>query len=183
MIDPDGAGTGEQPFLVMCSMSVETRSAATIVRHDSMQRTLVDGYEEPGAYNRTVTYVAPMSQIEALVSVSSRCSQLIRFECIHARLLEGGYGWWVSRDGQRMDYWGGASPGSGSCACGIKSTCFLKGATCNCISFNNRLIYDEGYLQDKSSLPVLRMHFGDTGETNLFDKRGYHTLGEFVCLD
>ena len=36
---------------------------------------------------------------------------------------EGGYAWWVSRDSTKMTYWGGASPGSGKCACGMNNSC------------------------------------------------------------
>ena len=39
------------------------------------------------------------------------------------KLLRDGFGWWVSRDGRRQDYWGGATPGSKKCACGMLGNC------------------------------------------------------------
>ena len=46
MIDPGGAGTGEEPFPVTCMVSPDMRSAITVVPHDSLERTLVySGYK------------------------------------------------------------------------------------------------------------------------------------------
>ena len=82
-----------------------------------------------------------------------------------------------------MNYWGGAAPGSRMCACGMEASCVTKSA-CNCASSDDDTWRsDEGYLFDKSSLPVLRVHFGDTGTLNASDKMGYYTLGELVCLE
>ena len=80
---------------------------------------------------------------------------------------EGGYAWWVSRDSTKMTYWGGASPGSGKCACGIivmRMTMFgVKTAV---------------FLTDKTELPVKQLRFGDTVHEN---EKGYHTLENFKC--
>ena len=178
MIDPDGIGSGEQPFPVTCTMSPETGSAATKVGHNSEERTHVNNHEDKGSYSRSVTYAGSMSQLRSLMSASTRCEQFIRVDCKHVRVLDLGYAWWVSRDGQRMDYWGGAAPGSGKCACGMNNTCAIAEENCNCASNDEVWRFDEGYLRDSSSLPVLRMHFGDTGSDK---EEAYHILGKLVC--
>lgn len=44
------------------------------------------------------------------------------------------FSWWVSRRNQKMDFWGGAPPGSRKCACGIRDggTCKNETFWCNC---------------------------------------------------
>ena len=31
--------------------------------------------------------------------------------------------WWVSRDGRKMNYWGGAGGSANMCACGVTNSC------------------------------------------------------------
>lgn len=42
------------------------------------------------------------------------------------------FAWWVSRSGQRMDYWAGATPGSRMCQCGVLGSCLDPTKWCNC---------------------------------------------------
>lgn len=42
------------------------------------------------------------------------------------------FAWWVSRSGQRMDYWAGATPGSRMCQCGLLGSCRDPTKWCNC---------------------------------------------------
>lgn len=83
-------------------------------------------------------------------------------------------------------YWGGSAPDSGKCACGLKSECRTGGGgvglnPCNCdssIPIEN--IFDDGYLREKDRLPVMELHFGDTG--NIGDEKwGKHILGPLRC--
>jgi len=78
-----------------------------------------------------------------------------------------------------MTYWGGASPGSGKCACGMTNSCANPSYGCNCD--NNDYVWreDSGLLTDKTSLPVKQLRFGDTGYSSR--DKGYHTLGKFKC--
>ena len=95
---------------------------------------------------------------------------------VGSRLLRSGKGWWVSRDYSKMTYWGGTSPGSGKCACGMNNTCANPQYGCNCD--DNDLVQreDSGLLTDKTKLPVKQLFFGDTGGDK---EHGYHTLGKF----
>ena len=179
-IDPDGGGTGEERFKVFCNMTMYNDNGVTVISHDSENSTLVDGYEEGGSYSRIVTYtgVNP-TQIVTLVGISRRCFQFIKFECFGVELFGRDMAWWVSRDGKKMNYWGGADPDSGKCACGMDDSCVDPDYDCNCDSEKSQWLEDSGFLSDKSTLPVTEMRFGDTGGSN---EKGYHTLGKFMCV-
>ena len=177
-IDPDGGGTGEERFKVFCYMTND--NGVTVISHDSEDATLVDGYEEGGSYSRIVTYtgVNP-TQIATLVGISRKCFQFIKFECFGVELFGRDMAWWVSRDGNKMNYWGGADPDSGKCACGMDDSCVDPKYNCNCDSEKSQWLEDSGFLSDKSTLPVSEMRFGDTGGQK---EKGYHTLGKFMCV-
>ena len=179
-IDPDGGGTGDEPFKVFCNMTMYNDNGVTVISHDSENSTLVDGYEEGGSYSRIVTYagVNP-TQIVTLVGISRRCFQFIKFECFGVELFGRDMAWWVSRDGNKMNYWGGADPDSGKCACGMDLSCADPKYDCNCDSEKSQWLEDSGFLSDKSTLPVSEMRFGDTGGQR---EKGYHTLGKFMCV-
>lgn len=89
------------------------------------------------------------------------------------------WGWWVGRTFQPMYYWGGAAPGSGKCECGLTEVgCAGNMPLCNCDSKLNET--DEGQIQHKDYLPILELHFGDTG-TAVDDKIGYHKVDKLEC--
>jgi len=178
-IDPDGAG-GLAPFTVYCDMSDENGVGVTVISHDSERRTHVNGYSGRNTYSRDIHYTgASLSQLASLTRVSSHCEQFIKYECYHSMMMKySGYAWWVSRDSNKMTYWGGASPGSGKCACGMTNSCANPSYGCNCDK--NDLVWreDSGLLTDKTSLPVKQLRFGDIGGSN---EQGYHTLGKLKC--
>ena len=189
LIDPDGKGN-LAPFIVTCDMTDKTGVGVTVVGHDSEERTLVDGCDPPGCYSRDIGYIrASLSQLVSLSEASSHCEQFIKYECFHSKLLKvnnnrkGPFGWWVSRNSTQMTYWGGAEPGSNKCACGMNNTCKIQNARCNCDQNNAKWREDCGYLNDKSTLPVTQLRFGDIGlrKNGTLDERGYHTLGKFKC--
>ena len=181
VIDPDGEG-GLLPFDVTCDMNDKNGVGVTVINHDSENRTLVDGYEEPGSYKRDINYTgASLSQLASLTTVSSHCEQFIKYECYDSVLFLScnPYGWWVSRDSTKMMYWGGASPGSSMCACGMTNSCANPADACNCVANDNVWREDSGLLTDKSHLPVKQLRFGDTGDSS---EQGYHTLGKLKCF-
>ena len=195
VIDPDGEG-GVPPYNVTCDMTDKNGVGVTVISHDSEIRTLVDGCEPPGCYKRDIKYTgASLSQLEELTRLSSRCEQFIKYECRNSQLLKNEVnkviGWWVSRNGNDMNYWGGASPGNGKqiCACGMNNSCVRPGTSlvCNCDKNDNVWREDSGLLTDKTHLPVKQLRFGDTldeNENNGEDKEhGYHTLGKLKCYD
>ena len=180
VIDPDGEG-GLAPFKVYCEMTAKNGVGVTVISHDSESRTKVrDGLSWAGAgsYSRDIHYTgASLSQLASLTRVSSHCEQFIKYECYNSRLLKNGMGWWVSRDSSKMTYWGGASPGSGKCACGMTNSCADSSYGCNCDKNDYVWREDSGLLTDKTKLPVKQLRFGDAGDGNY----GYHTLGKLKC--
>ena len=179
VIDPDGTG-GLAPFTVYCDMSDKNGVGVTAISHDSESRILVDGYKKSGSYSRDIHYTgASLSQLASLTRVSSHCEQFIKYECYESRLRKDGMAWWVSRDSSQMTYWGGASPGSGKCACGMTNSCADARYGCNCDKNDNVWREDSGLLTDKTTLPVKQLRFGDTGYSS--GDQGYHTLGKFKC--
>ena len=180
VIDPDGEG-GLAPFTVFCDMTDKSGVGVTVISHDSESRTHVKGCEEQGSYSREIHYKgASLSQLASLTRVSSQCKQFIKYECYGSGLwFNNPYGWWVSRDSAKMTYWGGASPGSGKCACGMSNSCADSSKVCNCDKNDDIWREDSGLLTDKTKLPVKQLRFGDTSGTN---EQGYHTLGKLRCF-
>jgi hypothetical protein len=166
-------------------MTSKNGVGVTVIGHDSGSRTFVDGYEPVGSYKQKIEYDISMEQIVAIMKQSKNCEQFIKYECYGSMLLGYYQGWWVSRQGSKMNYWGGAAVNSGKCACGMTNSCACgvvnscaDGGKCNCD--NNDLTWreDSGYLTDKNTLPVTELRFGDTGGSS---EKGYHTLGKLRC--
>ncbi|KAL9975071.1 hypothetical protein ACROYT_G012187 [Oculina patagonica] len=180
VIDSDGAGD-LAPFTVYCDMSDKNGVGVTVISHDSESRTHVDGYGGRGSYSRDIHYKgASLSQLASLTRVSSHCEQFIKYECHGSRIFRAGpEAWWVSRDFSKMTYWGGASPGSGKCACGMTNSCADSSYGCNCDKNDYVWREDSGLLTDKTHLPVKQLRFGDTSGSG--GQQGYHTLGKLKC--
>ena len=180
MIDPDGKG-GVTPFSVYCDMSDKGGVGVTIISHDSESRTHVGPSLcfNPGCYSKDVRYTGvSTTQLAALTRVSKNCEQFIKFECNNdVAFIESSYAWWVSRDGTRMNYWGGATGHDKMCACGVTNSCSISGR-CNCHGDSGGWREDSGLLTDKSVLPVTQIRLGDLDES---DEEGYHTLGKLKC--
>ncbi|XP_078657208.1 neurexin-4-like [Branchiostoma floridae x Branchiostoma belcheri] len=181
VIDPDGPGRGVLPMVVQCDLEKET--AITLIGHDSEARTHVKGFEKPGSYSKDVTYWNSMEQVRAVVNQSSSCKQYIKYECFNSHLWDNRqthqwYSWWVTWDGRQADYWGGASPESGKCACGETGKCRGK---CNCDANDLKWREDSGFLTHKNDLPVTQLRFGDTIGYGELKEEGYHTLGKLIC--
>ena len=179
VIDPDGEG-GLAPFTVFCDMTDKSGVGVTVISHDSESRTHVDGCENLGCYSRNIHYTgASLSQLASLTRVSSLCEQFIKYECYDSVIFRmGGMAWWVSRDSAKMTYWGGASPGSGKCACGMTNSCADSSYGCNCDKNDHVWREDGGLLTDKTKLPVKQLRFGDVNS----GEEGYHTLGKLRCF-
>ena len=177
-IYPQGLPTSPS-VQVYCDMTSKNGVGVTVIGHDSESRTLVKGYELQGTYKRKITYDIPMEQITAIINQSKNCEQFIQYECYGSAfwLSSSRHNWWVSRQGSKMNYWGGAAVNSGKCACGMTNSC-AGGGECNCDENQYTWREDSGYLTDKNTLPVTELRFGDTGGLH---ESGYHTLGKLRC--
>ena len=172
---------GLVPFAVYCDMSDKNGVGVTVISHDSEDRALVSERESPGSFQRKINYNGySKQQLVSLIDASTKCEQFIKYECFGSVLLDGDYGWWVSRDGVKMNYWGGAPPGSQKCACGVNNSCSSSLYLCNCDANDGVWGEDSGILTDKSTLPVSELRFGDTGD---WGEKGYYTLGKLKCYN
>ena len=183
IIDPDGKG-GVTQFSVYCDMSDKGGVGVTVISHDSESRTHVANIPgcsntDPGCYSKSVTYSGVNTdQLEALTRVSKNCEQLIKFECNGAvAFIQESVAWWVSRDGRKMNYWGGAGGSANMCACGVTNSC-SNGEKCNCYNSGGGWREDSGLLTDKSALPVSQIRLADLDDSG---EEGYHTLGKLKC--
>ena len=123
-----------------------------------------------------------MEQIVAIIEQSQNCEQFVKYKCHDAGFwFSAPTSWWVSRDGARMTYWGGAKPGSGKCACGMTNSCVDPKQPCNCDQNSHIWTEDSGYLTDKNTLPVTKLRFGDTSKYSGHNEIGYHTVGKLRC--
>ncbi|XP_018414297.1 PREDICTED: uncharacterized protein LOC108788893 [Nanorana parkeri] len=176
-IDPDGVDKGLPEFGVYCDMS--SQSGITVIGHNSERRIPVSPCEEPGCYKREVIYSADLAQLNALTKVSQSCEQFVRLDCRHVRFIQSGWGWWDSWDGKKMIYWGSADSAVGGCACGKTGTCAFPDKVCNCDSNDNIWRTDDGFLRDKTALPIKAVYFGDTNNFPL--EMAYHSIGKLRC--
>ena len=154
-------------------MTSKNGVGVTVIGHDSESRTLVNGYETGSSYKRKISYDISVKQIAAIIKQSRNCEQFIKYECHNSQLLAGPHGWWVSRQGSQMNYWGGAAVNSGKCASGMTNSCAAK-VNCNCDIKDNTWREDSGYLTEKNTLPVTELRISDTNDSY---EIGYHTLG------
>ena len=179
VIDPDGEG-GLAPFTVFCDMTDKSGVGMTVISHNSESRIHVSGCDSAGCYSRDIHYTgASLSQLASLTRVSSQCEQFIKYECYKSVIFAWESAWWVSRDSAKMTYWGGASPGSGKCACGMTNSCADSSEVCNCDKNDDVWREDSGLLTDKTKLPVKQLRFGDIGDSG---EQGYHTMGKLKCF-
>ncbi|XP_059490529.1 neurexin-4 isoform X2 [Neocloeon triangulifer] len=185
-IDVDGSGPLD-PFPVTCEFFADGR-VLTLVGHQNQQPIRVDGFQEPGSYSQDILYEADKYQIEALMNRSLSCHQRITYNCRHSKLFNTPatedtfrpLTWWVSKNNQKMDYWGGALPGSRSCECGIWGNCIDERKSCNCDADLDSWTSDSGDITQMEHLPVKQVRIGDTG-TPLDEKEAMYTLGPLAC--
>ena len=173
-------GRSSSGVLVRCDMTSKNGVGVTEIgheSHDEERARYISGYESPGSYKMHEYYDISMEHIVDIMRHSQNCEQFIKYQCHGSLLFNGGHGWWVSRQGWRMNYWGGAAVGSGKCACGMTNSC-AGGGKCNCDKNDREWRADSGYLTDKSTLPVTELVFGDTGASH---EKAYHTLGKLRC--
>ncbi|XP_072177280.1 uncharacterized protein [Diadema setosum] len=175
-IDPDGRNNGVDPFRVYCDMSSDGNTGIMKFEHNEAYRSRISGYESALSYSRSIRYgKISTDQVSTAADISSECYQYIKWEC-HGSYVSG-YTAWYDRSGNYKNYWGGANVDSGQCGCGSSGTC-TNSQACNCNNNDATWRVDEGYLTDKTTLPVTEIRFGDTGDGS---EEGYITLNPLYC--
>ncbi|XP_072026204.1 uncharacterized protein [Amphiura filiformis] len=177
LIDPDGPDNGVEPFAVFCDLSTGT----SIIHHDQLPlRQVPFGFEEDGEYHIPIRYNTEFHQIVALIESSLKCRQYLSLECHHVLIWhnEELINWWVSRDGNKMGNW--ASPtGTRGCACKLSNSCFRDSdRRCNCDANDFVWRKDDGYITDRSTLPIIELRLSDTGQP---PESVFYTVGPLTC--
>ena len=184
---------GKKPFNTFCRMS-DNEGPSTIIDHTrgrnpmiAIQGKLSDESIGRHFYLHSISYETDMENIRALIETSKYCRQYIKYSCQNSVLFDspkkfdmygGRGGRWVSHDSQVQDYWGGATPGSEKCACGVNGTCAEANKVCNCDTVDNVWRSDEGYITNSSKLPVNMLMFSVSG-TN---PHSFYNLGSLECF-
>ncbi|XP_071965208.1 neurexin-4-like [Antedon mediterranea] len=175
LIDPDVTNTGVDPFYVECEISDGIFTGTTIITPTSSLIEYVTGYESEGSFINNVTYEMSIQQIVTLMTSSTSCRQYMKYECFNSIGVPVSF--WISRDGSKMYNWG--SPiGFYGCACGYRGDCSDLSEMCECNRNDKVLRYDDGYIEDMSTLPVIQLRHGDTGH---FSENGTSTIGPLQC--
>ncbi|XP_038593693.1 contactin-associated protein-like 4 [Micropterus salmoides] len=163
-IDVDGSGP-IRPQLIYCNMTDDI--TWMVIQHNNTELTRVrpsPGKDQHSAY---FEYASEEEQLAAIISHSEHCEQEVTYHCRKSRLLNTPDGpplsWWVGGPGvgQVQTYWGGASPGSQQCACGLQENCVDPKHHCNCDADRTEWLNDSGLLTHKETLPVRSLVLGD----------------------
>ena len=125
LIDPDGDGQ-MSPFKVLCNMTRYRKNAVTVYKHNLEQKNIPvlrgEKVEEQNLFLHTLDYGLTLEAFDVFVKKAVKCRQYIQFICKHTFLMRSPRGpadtYWSGRQGWREEYWGGAEPDSGRCACG-----------------------------------------------------------------
>ncbi|XP_070957738.1 contactin-associated protein 1-like [Oncorhynchus clarkii lewisi] len=179
-IDPDLSGP-LKPFEVYCTMKSD--KAWTIVMHDRIDGIKVTGSTVDRPYIGDVNYWnASWDDVTALANTSMYCEQWIDYSCYKSRILNRHngrpYSFWIGRNNESHEYWGGAFPESGKCGCAINQTCTDARFHCNCDADYRQWYSDKGYLMWKDHLPVRKVVVGDTNRTG---SKAHISLGPLRC--
>ena len=154
----------------MSCFCVQQYSCTVIsVDHDQENITQVQGYEGAGEFEAYLTYDTGWEEAIRIVDSSEECAQFMRWDC-KAAIIHNPYNpdmlttFWKNRTEQMTNYFGGATPGSGNCACGETNSCFNVTLPCNCDINDDEWHFDEGFVTNKAELPIHSFFAGDTGE-------------------
>lgn len=138
----------------------------------------MSGYEGSGDYALILNYNISVSHAGAIIDASENCSQFLQWKCkgatIHTPNQDGVWTtYWTNRSTVYIppnqykppaEYFPGADPGSGKCACGQNNNCSQPEVNCNCDINDDVWRSDEGYVTNKAELPIVAFYAGDTGE-------------------
>lgn len=139
-IDPDGDTGKIDPFRVLCNVTRHPKKAVTIFEHrlptGSGEILVGKGVIEGNSYHHNVDYAVDLDTFDYLLKYATHCQQHVEFKCKNAPLMNSPRGpadtVWIGREGRDEQYWGGAEPDSGSCACSRDRSCADPYRYCNC---------------------------------------------------
>merc|ERR1712150_146004 len=88
----------------------------------------------------------------------------------------------VDKNGEDQIYFTGSNYGNHVCSCHFSDDGCIDEATlsntCNCDSKAPRALFDEGYINNSTALPITELRFGGL---HYDTQSGFHTLGKLTC--
>jgi len=189
MVDPDGPLSGVPPINVFCQFDGQG-GATTEIHHNSENQLKISHCHDPACYSRNITYTSgvdgepiPLSQIEALISLSENCEQSFSYSCTLAPLRNGDvdYAYWLGRDNSANVYFTG-NTSVHACDCFYSEEGCLEQEvlenTCNCDANLPIPTSDTGLLNNKEALPMMAVYFGGL---NYDIQTGSYQIGRLAC--
>ncbi|XP_060896272.1 contactin-associated protein-like 4 [Labrus mixtus] len=179
-IDVDGSGP-IRPQLIYCNMTEDNTWIE--IQHNNTELTRVRPTLGKTQHSAHFVYTSREEQLAAIISQSEHCEQELIYHCKKSRLNtpDGSpLSWWVggAGAGQVQTFWGGASPGSQQCACGLQENCVDLKRHCNCDADSNEWASDSGLLTHKETLPVRSLVLGDVQRP---DSESAYRVGHLRC--
>ncbi|XP_060071909.1 uncharacterized protein LOC132551782 [Ylistrum balloti] len=175
-VDPDGAG-GVKPFVVFCKFP-QTIVSISPDAENSTGTSGGDGVNK--CFNITYNNGISPEQIQALIDRSEHCTQHLSYECRNAPRTDNVF--YRTCSGDKQPGWGGSN-GDDSCACGVTGTCVGgTDAMCNCDSEDDNLYTDEGWIHNKTRLPVCQVCISlDPLSDTVASRSGSYKVTDLIC--
>ncbi len=163
-------------FSVKCELLAG--EVKTSISHSASNKWFyVHGFEDKYSYKQALSYNQKFSSITSIIDVSSRCQQMVKIKC-HRSILSG-FSYLTNRANQKVNYWAGGPPNGQGCACGINGTCADSSKLCNCDKNDNVIRNDDGYVTQKSDLPITSIYTGETGGATEYKE---YVIGVVECF-
>uniref|UniRef100_A0ABM0M5J1 Uncharacterized protein LOC102803053 n=1 Tax=Saccoglossus kowalevskii TaxID=10224 RepID=A0ABM0M5J1_SACKO len=166
------------PFSVYCEMYTDPNYGVTVIGRENHDEILIDGSTPPT--DVTIDYLVDnIDTIKSVVERSAYCAQEITYRCSHAQVhyQETQYVYWFS--GETPQYYLDGFVGD-SCSCAADGSCagnFEHQCNCDAAGYHER--FDSGFLQNKTYLPVTKVH----AEGAHADSVGGITVGDLKCWE
>ncbi|KAL4617566.1 contactin-associated protein-like 5, partial [Arapaima gigas] len=177
-IDVDGSGP-LNPQKVYCNVTDKTWM---VMHHNNTELTKLKSSSGMTQHLAYFNYSANVKQLRAIVDQAEYCEQELSYHCKRSRLFNTPDGalstWWTGRTEEVHTYWGGATPGSQKCSCGMRGNCLNSSHFCNCDADRSEWANDSGLLSFKEHLPVTKIAFGDV---NRAGSEGAYKVGHLQC--
>ncbi|XP_063068838.1 contactin-associated protein-like 5 [Engraulis encrasicolus] len=159
-VDVDGSGPID-PQRIYCNMTDKTWM---VIQHNNTELTKLKPSAGINQHLAHFSYPADVEQLRAIITKAEHCEQELSYHCKKSRLLNTPgvpFTWWMDGGGEVQTYWGGATPESKQCACGLHESCIDPQRFCNCDADGVDWANDTGLLSHKEHLPVRGIAVGD----------------------
>ncbi|XP_071501088.1 uncharacterized protein [Diadema antillarum] len=151
-------------MIVECAFDEVENGIVTRFGHDVIEEFTLNGYSANGEFARDLNYDygALISLISEYVDGEDACRQSVKYSCENAAPLDPPNAvWYGIRDGTSSSSWAGTSEAN-KCACGALNSCYDDSLGCNCDAGSSNRLEDNGWITDRTKLPVTQIRAGGT---------------------